>query len=264
MIWYLKTFLLNFPYFEETTLNTPAYITPMSRNIKDTQKTYGGVFDQFTLRTLEILRGQGHFDELVSPICAGKESQVYSAIKGSTWVAVKIYRLETCDFNRMYDYIKRDPRYNALKRIKRQVIFSWVQREFRNIHKAREAGCRVPLPITFKNNVLVESFLGEENQAAPKLKDAILDDANEVLHKLTKDIKKLYDFGLVHGDLSPFNILYHKDMPFLIDLSQGTVKGNPEFLELLHRDIASTLPFFKKRKVVCSQEEIIQTIRAKK
>ena len=89
----------------------------------------------------------GHIDGLESPISVGKESNVFSAKKGNDRVIVKIYRLETCDFNRMYDYIKYDRRYVTLRKQKRKVIFAWAQREYRNLLKAREAGINVPTAI---------------------------------------------------------------------------------------------------------------------
>ena len=72
-------------------------------------KTYKNVFDNFTDRNIFKLASQGHFDYLESPLFIGKESNVFTAVKDNKRVIVKIYRLETCDFNRMYDYIKYDP-----------------------------------------------------------------------------------------------------------------------------------------------------------
>src|SRR3989339_1666921 len=139
---------------------------------KEEFKTWGDVFDQFTQRTVYKLITQGHFEGLESPISIGKESNVFSAIKkDGSRVMVKIYRLETCDFNRMYDYIKDDPRFLNLKRGKRNIIFSWVQREYRNLLKAREANVSVPTPLVFINNTIVLEFIGDSSFIAPKLKD---------------------------------------------------------------------------------------------
>ena len=83
---------------------------------------------------------------------------------------VKIYRLETCDFNRMYDYIKDDQRYLKIKKGKRNIVFTWVQREYRNLLKARQANVSVPTPLTFLKNVLVLEFIGDDAIIAPKVK----------------------------------------------------------------------------------------------
>ena len=137
-------------------------------------KTMHNVFDDFTNRTIFKLITEGHFRGLESPISIGKESNVFSALtKEGKRVIVKIYRLEACDFNRMYDYIKDDPRYTGLKDKKRKVILVWVQREYRNLMNARDAQVNVPIPITFSNNVLVLEFVGKNGNIAPKLKDSI-------------------------------------------------------------------------------------------
>src|SRR3990167_4135204 len=140
---------------------------------KEKFKTFEGVFDDFTYRNLFKMMSQGYFEGIRSPLSIGKEANIFSAPrKDGTIAVIKIYRLETCDFNRMYDYIKYDPRYQGLKKKKRKIIFSWVQREFRNLMKARQAGVRVPMPITFLNNVLVIEFIGKD-EIALKLKDSI-------------------------------------------------------------------------------------------
>ena len=106
----------------------------MAKKTKEEWKTYQNVFDNFTYRVLDRMISQGHFEGLVGPVSIGKEANVFSAeAADGSLVIVKIYRLEACDFNRMYDYIKNDPRFVGLKRQRRKVIFSWVQREYRNL-----------------------------------------------------------------------------------------------------------------------------------
>ncbi|MFT4304627.1 MAG: serine protein kinase RIO, partial [Candidatus Woesearchaeota archaeon] len=79
----------------------------MAKITREKFKTYGNVFDEFTLRNLFKLNSQGYFEDFLTPIALGKESNVFSAIrKDGKKVIVKIYRLENCDFNKMYDYIK--------------------------------------------------------------------------------------------------------------------------------------------------------------
>ncbi|MCX8147214.1 MAG: serine protein kinase RIO, partial [Candidatus Woesearchaeota archaeon] len=132
----------------------------MPKIAREKFKTLKNVFDAHTENILFKLISQGHFDGLQSPISIGKEANIFTALKGSKKVIVKIYRLETCDFNRMYDYIKFDERYLNLKKNRRRVIFAWCQREFRNLMKAREANVKAPMPIAFKDNVLVMEFIG--------------------------------------------------------------------------------------------------------
>src|SRR3989338_7041232 len=210
-------------------------------------KTMHHVFDEFTNRTLFKLISRGYFEGLESPVSTGKESNVFSAIrKDGTKAIVKIYRLETCDFNRMYDYIKDDPRFLNLKRGKRNIIFSWVQREYRNLLKAREANVSVPTPFTFSNNVLVLEFIGEDGYIAPKLKDGIPKNPKEFFEKIIANMRKLYKAGLVHADLSAFNILNHNEKPVLIDFSQCTMLEGSRANEYLERDVRNICIFFRK------------------
>ena len=214
---------------------------------KEEFKTWGDVFDQFTQRTVYKLITQGHFEGLESPISIGKESNVFSALKkDGTRLIVKIYRLETCDFNRMYDYIKEDPRYPKIKKAKRSIIFSWAQREYRNLLKAREANVSVPTPFTFSNNVLVLEFIGEDGYIAPKLKDGIPKNPKEFFEKIIGNMRKLYKAGLVHADLSAFNILNHNEKPVLIDFSQCTMLEGSRANEYLERDVRNICIFFRK------------------
>ncbi|MBI2101633.1 serine protein kinase RIO [Candidatus Woesearchaeota archaeon] len=214
---------------------------------KEEFKTWGDVFDQFTQRTVYKLITQGHFEGLESPISIGKESNVFSALrKDGTRVMVKIYRLETCDFNRMYDYIKDDPRFLKLKKGKRNIIFTWVQREYRNLLKAREANVSVPTPLTFSKHVLVLEFIGDNDVIAPKLKDELPKNPKDFFNKIISNMKKLHKAGLVHADLSAFNILNYNEMPVFIDFSQCTTLESSRAEYYLERDIRNICNFFRK------------------
>ncbi len=207
-------------------------------------KTLKGVFDEFTNRNLFEL-SKKHFEELVTPIFVGKESNVFLAKKGSKKIIVKIYHIQNCNFNQMYSYIRKDSRYEFLKRKKREIIFAWVQREYKNLITAEKAKLNSPKPIAIKNNVLVEEMIGDE-EPAPRLKDYLPDNPKKFLQQIIKQMKKLYVAGLVHGDLSAFNILNYNEKPYLIDFSQSTVNKSNTAEELLKRDIKNVLQFFKK------------------
>ncbi|MEK6984394.1 MAG: serine protein kinase RIO [Nanoarchaeota archaeon] len=214
---------------------------------KEKFKTWGDVFDQSTQRTVYKLITRGHFEGLESPISIGKESNVFSALrKNGTKVIVKIYRLETCDFNRMYDYIKDDPRFTYPKKGKRNIVFLWVQREYRNLLKARQANISVPTPFTFLKNVLVLEYIGDEYAIAPKLKDACPKNPEEFFHKIVANMKKLHKAGLVHSDLSAFNILNFNEKPVFIDFSQCTMQESSQANEYLERDVRNICNYFKK------------------
>jgi len=231
----------------------------MARITKEKFKTRHGVFDEFTNRTIFKLITEGYFQGVIGPISIGKEANIFQAKSDEGKVALKIYRLETCDFNRMYDYIKYDPRFIHLKKQRRKIIFSWCQREYRNLLKAREANVKVPVPLAFLNNVLVSEFIGDQNPA-PKLKDAIPKNKKLFFEKIVQNMKNLYKAGLVHSDLSAFNILNHKETPVIIDWSQATPLSNPNARDYIKRDVLNVVNFFKKQGLKINEEEIFKQI----
>jgi RIO kinase 1 len=229
---------------------------------KEKFKTMYGVFDEFTNRTIFKLISEGHFKGLESPIFVGKESNVFSALtKEGKRVIVKIYRLETCDFNAMYDYIKDDPRYGNLKDKKRKIIFAWVQREYRNLMNARDAQVSVPIPITFANNVLVLEFIGRGDEIASRLKDQIPKNKKLFFDKIIESIKRLYKKGIVHADLSAFNILNFNEIPVFIDMSQATITKHPRAEEFLERDVKNICNFFNKIGLKVNEESVMKKIK---
>jgi len=217
---------------------------------KEKWKVYKNVFSEFSLRTLFKLSSEGHFEELMKPISTGKEANIFSAnTKDGKTIIVKIYRLENCNFNKMYEYIAVDPRYLKMSRQRRSIIFSWTQREYKNLMKARES-IRVPTPIAFQNNILVMEMIGEP---APMLKDSIPNNPEEFFKKILTNMKKLKEAGLVHGDLSHFNILNHDEEPVFIDFSQATITKAPTANQLYERDLKNIKTFFAK---LLSEEKI--------
>jgi len=237
----------------------------MARSNRENFKTYKNVFDMHAERILFKLSSEGHFDHLECPIFLGKEANVFTAEKADgELVIVKIYRLESCDFNRMYDYIKNDARFIGLNKRRREVIFSWCKREYRNLLKAREANVKAPKPIAFKDNILVMEFIGDnEGSPALKLKDSAPKNKKalkEFFDEVIEDIIKLKKAGLVHGDLSEFNILNHNNHPVLIDFSQGSPMKSSNADELLVRDIHNIVKFFCKNGLDIDEEEIRQKI----
>lgn len=228
---------------------------------KEKFKTMHNVFDEFTNRTLFKLISQGYFDGLESTIAVGKEANVFSALGSKGRVMVKIYRLEACDFNKMYDYLKEDPRYVGLKGKKREIIFRWVQREYRNLLKAREANVNVPTPLTFKNNVLVLEFIGKGDEIAPRLKDKKPKNPLKFFNEIIESLIKLYKADIIHSDLSAFNILNLDDLPVFIDFSQCITRKNSSAEEFLDRDIRNIAVFFRKLRLTIDEEKIKKKIK---
>lgn len=236
----------------------------MAQPTREKFKVYKNVFDNHSIANLFKLASRGYFDELISPISIGKEANIFTAsTKEGGIVIIKIYRLENCNFNKMYDYIKYDPRFVNLKKQRRKVIFSWTQREYRNLMTSREAGVRVPMPIAFLDNILVLELIGDR-EAAPTLKDCAPTDPAKFFDDLLLQVKKMYDAGVIHGDLSQFNILNYKDKPVLIDMSQGTPPNSPMADELIERDVKNVLSYFLKLGVKKDASKVLSYVKGKK
>ena len=225
-----------------------------SRKSREEWKIYKNVFDSFTERHLFQLASQDHFEELEMPVALGKEANIFTARKkDGSHIIVKIYRLENCNFNKMYSYIRADPRFMGLENQKRKVIFTWVQREYRNLLLARQK-IKVPTPYLFRDNILLMELIGKDGPA-PQLKDKIPENPQKFLEKTIKNMKLLIDAGLIHGDLSEFNILNDEEEPVFIDISQGTTTNAQSARELLERDIKNVVKFFRKKIVIKNDYE---------
>jgi RIO kinase 1 len=208
------------------------------------RKISEGVFDKSTLISVNELIRRGFFDELSGIVSTGKEANVYHALRGEKEVAVKIYLIDTSDFRRMDRYIKGDRRFSGWRN-KRQLVYNWAQKEFCNLSRVY-GKIKCPEPICIEKNVLVMGFLGEGAVAAPKLKDMIPEDTEGFLEKVMLQVKEMYSCGIVHGDLSEYNILNWNEEPYIIDFSMGVMPEHPLAEELLERDVRNTLNFFRK------------------
>jgi RIO kinase 1 len=206
-----------------------------------------GVFDERTLMALYKLLTKKVIKSVESMVMEGKESVVLSAKdSGGKWVALKVYRVES-DFKTMWQYLAGDPRFFGLKKQRLSVVFAWCRREFKNLSIASEAGVNCPKPITFNENILVEEFVGEEGRLAPKLIGVKLEkeDAQEVYDIIVSDMEKILSAGLVHADLSEYNILI-LGKPYIIDFSQAVPVSHGQAEEFLIRDIKNINKYFKK------------------
>ena len=167
----------------------------------------------------------------------------------------KIHNVKISNLNKIFIYPRVDPRHIYLQHRSREIIFAWTQREYANLLRAEKAKVPVPEPLAVKDNVLIESMIGDP---APQLKDAWPQKPAAFFEDVVGNMKKLYQAGLVHGDLSAFNILNWNEKPQFIDFSQTTLTKTPNALELLERDLKNILHFFKKLGI---KAELTQTLK---
>lgn len=208
------------------------------------------VFDRETLMILSKFMSQGVIESLDYAIKSGKEAYVFRATSGKLYpgkyLAVKIYMMETGDFNNRTQYIANDPRFN-IKSNKRKVIYEWAKKEYSNLLLLERNGIKVPHAHMVKKNVLIMDFIGDEKgNAAPTLKE-VGPYSKDDLKYFLKTIDKMYKQGFVHADLSEYNILCPgNDEYYIIDLSQGILKNNHMFEKWYERDLYNIKKFFSK------------------
>ena len=207
------------------------------------------VFDRSTLMVVYDFMNKGTINEIHGVIRAGKESRVYwGRDKNNKELAIKIYLVVSAEFRKgLMKYIDGDPRFQGVKHDTRSLIFAWAQKEFKNLELASHAGVRVPKPIAVRNNVLIMEFIGENGEGAPSLKEKTPKNPEKTYEILLTYLKKLYrKAGLVHGDLSEYNIMMWNNRPVIFDVSQAVPLVHPMADFLLRRDLTNLNKYFSR------------------
>ncbi|MDJ0269133.1 MAG: serine protein kinase RIO [Aigarchaeota archaeon] len=213
------------------------------------------VFDRVTLMTIYDLMNDRLIEDFYGVISSGKESRIYY-VRGCDGVelAVKIYLVTSAEFkhNRMA-YVVDDPRFKRVPTDFRKFINLWAQREFKNLEEAYEAGVAVPRPRFVRKNVLGMDFLGRDGARYPLLSEleAEQEEFAELYEKTLNVVAALYQkAGLVHGDLSQFNIIIGDGLEvYLIDLAQAVKRGHPIAEPSLIHGLETLARFFAKKGV---------------
>jgi RIO kinase 1 len=212
------------------------------------RRVFDQVFDRLTLMSLYKLMKTGVIDTLDYPIARGKEAHVFHAtdIDGKS-VAVKIFHTSNAVFKNLVQYIEGDPRFGGLRRRHRDLVDIWVRKEHRNLSRLSRWGLNVPKPLGIHKNVLVMEYLGHETGSSPKLREVHIEDPEPVFDDLLNFLAVAWQkSNLVHGDFSPFNILWHQDRAIVIDVGQAVVQGHPKAEEFLVRDVTRLVEWANK------------------
>jgi RIO kinase 1 len=207
------------------------------------------VFDRLTLEGVYKLIRQGVITDIEGVIKAGKEARIYWGVgQDEREIAIKIYYTATADFRRgMLKYIEGDRRFKRVSRSPRSVIYTWTQKEFNNLQLAEEAGVNSPRPIAFNRNILVMTFIGEDGVPAPLLREIDPLDPERFYLELLDEVRRLYTkAGLVHGDLSEYNIMIWEGRPVIFDVSQALLIDHPLSESLIDRDIVNVNNYFRR------------------
>lgn len=233
------------------------------RKERSDRKVLDEFFDHSTLLAVSRLVTRGAFSTLDYPISTGKEGGVFRAVRGDGFVAVKVYRVGNATFRRFPSYALAELRRSGSVRSMNQLVPAWTRREHTILGHLQKAGVRVPAPIDHLRNVLVMEYIGGPDGAAPRLRDAVVDDLPALYDDLVRQIRlMLSPAGLVHGDLSPYNVLYHEGRTVFIDVAQAIEADHPQARALLERDLGHFAEFLTRRGFPVTPEKFLSAVDA--
>lgn len=236
-----------------------------------------GLFEEEWL--LSSLRGF-YTADLISDVLAlvrgGKEASVYrcaaTPATGMKLAAAKVYR------PRKFRNLRNDKRYRqgrailkengkAVKKTDHRLMraigkkssfgeqaahTSWLMYEYTTLQKLHAAGAAVPKPVAASENAILMGYRGDADQAAPTLNTVTLtaDEAAPLFDEVLRNVHLMLRHGLVHGDLSAYNILYWDGAITLIDFPQVTdLEHNSDAYDILHRDLMRVCEYFAEQGV---------------
>ncbi len=177
----------------------------------------------------------GVIQEVIRPLMAGKEASVYVVRSRGQLCVAKVYKdAKNRSFRQRADYsegrtVRNTRQQRAMAKGSRYgkalLEKAWQNAEVDALYRLHAAGVRVPAPIYYADNVLVmEMITDEQGNPAPRLWDVSLTsvEAKDVHKYIIRQVVRMLCAGMVHGDLSEYNILMSKDGPVIIDLPQTT------------------------------------------
>ena len=207
---------------------------------------------------LQPLLEEGLLDSVVRQLMSGKEATVYVVRRGDETCCAKVYKeANQRSFRQAVDYtenrrVKNSRQARAMAkgtRFGREAQeAAWQSAEVDALHRLAAAGVRVPRPLAFQDGVLLmEMVAGADGGPAPRLNDVdfTADEARAHHATLIGEVVRMLVAGVIHGDLSEFNILLAADGPVIIDLPQAVdAAGNNHAERMLLRDVDNLRAFF--------------------
>jgi RIO kinase 1 len=235
------------------------------KRLKDADqfKVEQSVFDDATFAAIYKLVQDGYIEAFGGPISTGKEANVYEALGADERdVAVKIYRINASNFRQMREYLDGDPRFEGIGSDKKQVVLAWTRKEFANLSRARRAGVRVPEPIAVERNVLVMELVGLVDERARRLAEVSVENPETAFDVVREYMRRLHRAGLVHGDLSEYNLIIHDGELVVIDLGQAVTVHHRNAEEFLRRDCRNVAGFFSRQGLDVSADDLYDHVTA--
>jgi RIO kinase 1 len=236
------------------------------------------------LDSLETFYEQELISDVLATIKGGKEANVYCCeahpITDMDLLAAKVYRprmFRNLRNDRLYRQgretltpnghaVKRNE-YRIMRALEKKTKFgaqvqhtSWLMHEYKALERLYEAGAAVPQPIAAGDNAILMSYHGDKQMAAPTLNGVNLerDEARHLFREVLRNIELMLQHGLIHGDLSAYNILYWAGEITIIDWPQVVNRQtNSQAYAILQRDVQRTCDYFAKQGVACDPEFIM-------
>ena len=207
---------------------------------------------------LKPLLEDGLIDDVTRQLMSGKEAMVFVVTCGDDVRCAKVYKeANKRSFRQSVDYTEGRKTKNSRqaramqkgsKYGRESQEAAWQSAEVDALYRLAGAGVRVPTPYNFYEGVLLmELVTGDDGNAAPRLNDVELSNetAREYHAFLIEQVVKMLVAGIVHGDLSEFNILVGSDGPVIIDLPQAVdAAGNNHAKDMLVRDVTNLANYF--------------------
>jgi RIO kinase 1 len=206
--------------------------------------------------------------DVLRRVKAGKEATVYLCSAhpstGRELVAAKVYRERSLRSSRNQGHYQQgrgmldedgqsswrlDKGSQKSKRGKAATQTSWIMHEFTLLQTLHAQGADVPAAIEHGEQALLMEFIGEGLDAAPTLNDIEIEssDAQRLFERVIFNVELLLGLGWVHGDLSPYNLLYHQGRLLLIDFPQVVdCQNNPRARGIFERDIERVAHYFER------------------
>ena len=139
----------------------------------------------------------------------------------------------------------------------------WIQAEFDMLTRVWEAGAPVPYPVERLSDGLLMEYVGDYEQAAPRLVDArpSREDLADLYEQTTEALRGFVRAGVVHADLSPYNMLVWEGRIWVIDLPQAvTLLENSSATDFMHRDVFNVGAWFQRRGLDIDPEDLFVTL----
>ena len=211
-----------------------------------------------TPKRLQPLVADGLIDEVLYPLMSGKEADVFVVRCGRNERCAKIYKdASKRSFKKAAQYtegrkVRNSRRARAMEKGSRfgrqEQEDVWQNAEVDALYRLAAAGVRVPEPFGCVDGVLIMELITDgEGDVAPRLNDVTMsaEQAREDHHLIMVDIMRMLCAGLIHGDLSEFNVLLDETGPVIIDLPQAVfAAANNNALAMLERDVANITNYY--------------------